>query len=209
MPDRPPNHRARKAGGSRRGRAKTDGRRKAPEEEEMPVYHSYEDPGYLGGGDIELTHFDSDCILGSPPDTPTVIHARWGEPVDDPDEESVCTEYQPNPFKLGFCVNCQKQHDVSDGGDVASTKEYKKITRPTVAKYAANALDNPAAVANAPLPSPQHPPGGRESDVDLAALLQQRREVLLKLKRLELEKARIKDAAATGAPIAKRTALGE
>jgi hypothetical protein len=183
-------------------------------EEEAPVYHSYEDPGYMGG-DIELTHFDSDCILGSPPDSPTVIHARWGEPVDDPDEESVCTEYQPNPFKLGFCVNCQKQHDVTDSGDVVSKKEYKKIARPTVAKSAANALDNPAALANAPASavdaSPSLPPGGRESDVDLAALLQQRREVLLKLNRLEQEKARIKrGTAGNRAPVsAKRSAFGK
>lgn len=214
FPSRPPNHRRGRAGSSKRGRAQTEARRKAPAmlEEEAPVYHSYEDPGYLGG-DIELTHFDSDCILGSPPDSPTVIHARWGEPVDDPDEESVCTEYTPNPFKLGFCVNCQKQHDVTDSGDVVSKKEYKKIARPVVSKTAANALDNPAALANAngPAMSPTHPPGGRESDVDLAALLQQRREVLLKLNKLEQEKARIKKGtAANGAPVSsKRSAFGK
>lgn len=181
------------------------------------MYHSYEDPGYLAG-DIALTHFDSDCILGSPPDSPTVIHARWGEPVDDPDEESVCTDYVPNPFKLGFCVNCQKQHEVTSAGDVVEKKEYKKITRPTVAKYAANALDNPAAVANsqasqaaaqaASLASQaQHSSGGRESDVDLAALLQQRRDVLLKLNALEKEKARIKAAGAI--PASKKSSFGK
>lgn len=146
-------------------------------------YRSFEDPGYMNH---DLVHLDSDCILQSPnesPKSPTVIHARWGEPAEDPEEKEVCTEYRPNPFKLGFCVNCQKQHDVNENGDVASQKEYKKIARPTVSKTAANALDNPAAVENLT-------PRNRESDVDLAALLQQRRDILLKLTKIEQEKTK-------------------
>ncbi|KAF1328878.1 hypothetical protein FI667_g6318, partial [Globisporangium splendens] len=163
---------------------RNDLRRKSTSNEDMD-YHSYDDPGYMAADhNIELMHFDSDCILGSPLNSPSVIHARWGEPVDDPDEESVCTDFRPNPFKLGFCVNCQKQHDVTAGGDVVSEKNYKKIARPVVSKTAANALDNPAALENAPAPKEN-----RESDVDLAALLAQRRDILLKLGKLEQEKA--------------------
>uniref|UniRef100_K3WUG7 Uncharacterized protein n=1 Tax=Globisporangium ultimum (strain ATCC 200006 / CBS 805.95 / DAOM BR144) TaxID=431595 RepID=K3WUG7_GLOUD len=163
---------------------RNDLRRKSTSNDDMD-YHSYDDPGYMAADhNIELMHFDSDCILGSPLNSPSVIHARWGEPVDDPDEESVCTEFRPNPFKLGFCVNCQKQHDVTAGGDVVSEKNYKKIARPVVSKTAANALDNPAALENAPAPKES-----RESDVDLAALLAQRRDILLKLGKLEQEKA--------------------
>ncbi|KAJ0398219.1 hypothetical protein P43SY_006351 [Pythium insidiosum] len=151
------------------------------EEEEEATYNSYDDPGCMSHEPIELTHFDSDCILGTPPDSPSVIHARWGEPVDDPEESAVCTEFVANPFKLGFCVNCQKQHDVKENGDVVSEKEYKKIARPAVSKTAANALDNPDAVKNLT-------PRGRESDVDLAALLKQRRDILLKLSKMEQTK---------------------
>lgn len=165
------------------------------------VYHSYDDPGYMGADhNIELMHFDSDCILGSPLNSPSVIHARWGEPVDDPDEESVCTEFRPNPFKLGFCVNCQKQHDVTDGGDVVSEKNYKKIARPVTSRTAANALDNPAALDNAPMPK------DRESDVDLAALLAQRRDILLKLGKLEQEKAKTNGASI---PSSKKSTIGK
>lgn len=169
------------------------------------VYHSYDDPGYMGADhtidhNIELTHFDSDLILGSPINSPSMIHARWGEPVDDPDEESVCTDYRANPFKLGFCVNCQKQHDVTTGGDVVSEKNYKKISRPATSKTAANALDNPAAVENAPMPK-------RESDVDLAALLRQRRDILLKLSKLDQEKAKT-NAALTASSGSKKSTIG-
>lgn len=156
------------------------------DEEEESTYHSYDDPGYLSTDtdrDLELTTMDSDLILASPPESPTVIHARWGEPVDDPDEEGVCTEFKPNPFKLGFCINCQKQHDVNANGDVESTKEYKKITRPTIAKYAANALDNPAAVLNIT------PRSQDADDVDLGELLKQRRDILAKLGQLQKDKA--------------------
>ncbi|GLD93460.1 hypothetical protein PINS_up002052 [Pythium insidiosum] len=156
------------------------------EEEEEATYNSYDDPGCMSHEPIELTHFDSDCILGTPPDSPSVIHARWGEPVDDPEESAVCTEFVANPFKLGFCVNCQKQHDVKENGDVVSEKEYKKIARPAVSKTAANALDNPDAVKNLT-------PRGRESDVDLAALLKQRRDILLKLSKMDQNKPRVKD----------------
>lgn len=153
-------------------------------DDDKVIYHSYDDPGYMGADhNIELMHFDSDCILGSPINSPSVIHARWGEPVDDPDEESVCTDFRPNPFKLGFCVNCQKQHEVTTTGAVVSEKNYKKIARPVTSKTAANALDNPAALENAPEPK-------RESDVDLTALLRQRRDILLKLSKLDQEKAK-------------------
>lgn len=165
-------------------RGRNNLRQKSTMDDDKVVYHSYDDPGYMGGDhNIELMHFDSDCILGSPINSPSVIHARWGEPVDDPDEESVCTEFRPNPFKLGFCVNCQKQHEVTTTGAVVSEKNYKKIARPVTSKTAANALDNPAALDNAPEPK-------RESDVDLTALLRQRRDILLKLSKLDQEKAK-------------------
>ena len=133
---------------------------------------------------FDFYHMDSDLILGTPPDSPSVIHARWGEPVDDPDEEAVCVDFRPNPFKIGFCVNCQKQHDVTTDGSVVEQKAYKKIARPAVAKTAASALDNPMALENAPLQQQ------RESDVDLGLLLRQRRDILLKLQRLEHEKTK-------------------
>ncbi|KAF4316926.1 hypothetical protein JM18_007958 [Phytophthora kernoviae] len=161
------------------------------EDDHTPIYHSYEDPGYLAGDPIELQPFDSDCILGSPLNSPSVIHARWGEPVDDPDEENVCTDFVPNPFKLGFCVNCMKQHDVMDDGGVAEKKEYKKIARPTISKTAANALDNPSAI---PIPRSSITmmmEMGRESDIDLAQLLAQRRDVLMKLDQLDLDRKRL------------------
>lgn len=157
------------------------------QEEEETEYRSYEDPGYMQSDGMML--LDSDCILQSPTESfasPTVIHARWGEPVEDPEEKEVCSEYRPNPFKLGFCVNCQKQHDVNENGDVASQKEYKKIARPTISKSAANALDNPAAVENLT-------PRSRESDVDLTALLKQRRDLLLKLTKIDQEKSRLRE----------------
>lgn len=156
------------------------------ENEDDAIYRSYEDPGYMVMVS-EPMHFDSDCILGSPPDSPTMIHARWGEPVDDPDEESVCTEFRPNPFKLGFCVNCQKQHEVTDGGSVVEKKEYKKIARPVISKTAANAAENPAAVRYTERMEPQ---ADRESDVDLAALLRQRRDILMKLSKIDQEQAK-------------------
>lgn len=159
------------------------------DEEEDATYNSYEDPGFLTAVPIELEHFDSDLILGSPINSPSVIHARWGEPVEDPEEVNVCTEYKPNPFKLGFCVNCQKQHDVNSQGQVEAQKNYKKITLPAVAKTAANAELNPAAVENAR-------PRERESDVDLAALLKQRRDIILKLRNLDMEKQKRKEAEA-------------
>ncbi|KAG7394084.1 hypothetical protein PHYBOEH_005844 [Phytophthora boehmeriae] len=161
------------------------------EDDPTPIYHSYEDPGYLAGDPIELQPFDSDCILGSPLNSPSVIHARWGEPVDDPDEENVCMDFVPNPFKLGFCVNCMKQHDVMDDGEVAEKKEYKKIARPTISKTAANALDNPSAI---PIPRSSITmmmDSGRESDIDLAQLLAQRRDVLMKLDQLDLDRKRL------------------
>ncbi|RLN26475.1 hypothetical protein BBJ28_00020597 [Nothophytophthora sp. Chile5] len=184
----PPRHHAK----PRRNRGRAGSRRKSapPPEDEPPMYHSYEDPGYLAGDPVDLQPFDCDAILGSPINSPlnspSVIHARWGEPVDDPDEENVCTDFRPNPFKLGFCVNCQKQHDVDADGEVVAMKEYKKIARPTIAKYAANALDLPDAVPPPTRASISHlPEGGRESDIDLAQLLTQRREVLMRLNQIE------------------------
>ncbi|TMW64793.1 hypothetical protein Poli38472_008960 [Pythium oligandrum] len=167
-----------------------------PNEDDV-VYHSFEDPGYLrrSGPTLESDPFDTDLILMSPPDSPdspNVIHARWGEPADDPDESEICTDYRPNPFKKGFCINCQKQHDVTESGEVVTQKEYKKIARPTVSKTAANAADNPLAVENLT-------PRNRESDVDLGALLRQRRDILLKLSKMESEKKRKEAAAAADA----------
>lgn len=144
------------------------------------MYQSYDDPGCVN---MDFMHLDSDLILQSPPESPPVIHARWGEPVDDPNEKATCSEFQANPFKLGFCINCQKQHDVNAEGNVVIEKEYTKIARPAVSKTAANALDNPNAVMNRN--RQRH-----ESDVDLAALLKQRREILMKLSRMDQEKAR-------------------
>ncbi|KAG2785624.1 hypothetical protein JG687_00009786 [Phytophthora cactorum] len=187
---------------SRVHRSRTEtGRRPmpTPEEDPMPIYHSYEDPGYLAGDPFELQPFDADCILGSPINSPSVIHARWGEPVDDPDEENLCTDFKPNPFKLGFCINCMKQHDVKDDGEVATMKEYKRIARPTISKTAANALDNPSAI---PIPRSSitmMAESGRESDIDLAQLLAQRRDVLMKLDQLEVQKAKLKRQQSAGA----------
>uniref|UniRef100_A0AAV1TLP0 Uncharacterized protein n=1 Tax=Peronospora matthiolae TaxID=2874970 RepID=A0AAV1TLP0_9STRA len=177
---------------SRAHRSHTDARPVAMLREEVaPVYHSYEDPGYLGGGDpIELQPFDADCILGSPINSPSVIHARWGEPVDDPDEENLCTDFTPNPFKLGFCINCMKQHDVKEDGEVALRKEYKRIARPTISRTAANALEQPSAIPIA-RSSITMMSEGRESDIDLAQLLAQRRDVLMRLDKLGKQKTKL------------------
>ncbi|KAL7993907.1 hypothetical protein Plhal703r1_c60g0165311 [Plasmopara halstedii] len=169
-----------------------------PDEPPVPIYRSYEDPGYLAGDPFELQPFDTDCILGSPINSPSVIHARWGEPVDDPDEENMCTDFSPNPFKLGFCINCMKQHDIKEDGQVAKVKEYKRIARPTISKTAANALDNPSAI---PIPRSSVTmlsDSGRESDIDLAQLLAQRRDVLTRLNILNQQHAKMKKAQATG-----------
>lgn len=176
---------------SRLYRSRTEtGRRPVllPEEDLIPIYHSYEDPGYLAGDPFELQPFDADCILGSPINSPSVIHARWGEPVDDPDEENLCLDFSPNPFKVGFCINCMKQHDVKENGEVATRKEYKRIARPTISKTAANALDNPSAIPIARSSITMMSDGGRESDIDLAQLLAQRREVLARLNKLNHQK---------------------
>ncbi|CAI5744003.1 unnamed protein product [Peronospora destructor] len=191
---------------SRVHRSHTEAVRRRAEDDIAPIYHSYEDPGYLAGDPIELQPFDADCILGSPINSPSVIHARWGEPVDDPDEENLCTDFAPNPFKLGFCINCMKQHDVQDDGEVATRKEYKRIARPTISKTAANALDLPSAI---PIPRSSitmMPDGGRESDIDLAQLLAQRRDVLMRLDKLDrLQKAELKRNQSTGRTMGRRT----
>jgi hypothetical protein len=168
--------------GDRRNRHGSSKKKSAGDSEES-VYKPFDDPGFLGGDPIAMLTIDSDLILGSPPDSPSVIHARWGEPVDDPDEQGVCHEFKPNPFKLGFCVNCQKQHDIAESGEVVEKKKFKKIARPAVAKTATSALDNPAALKNATY---HH----KESDVDLALLLKHRRDTLLELSKLEKEKAK-------------------
>nr|CCA18180.1 conserved hypothetical protein [Albugo laibachii Nc14] len=141
------------------------------------------DHGMHRNDSVEILDFDSDLILGSPMDSPSVIHARWGEPVEDPEQMNTCMDFVPNPFKLGFCVNCQKQHEVTSTGDVVFTKEFKKICRPAVSKTAASALDNPAALNNILLAENE-----RESDVDLALILRQRRDILLRLKRMEQDR---------------------
>ncbi|RMX62630.1 hypothetical protein DD238_007832 [Peronospora effusa] len=191
---------------SRVHRSHTEAARRRAEDDMMPIYHSYEDPGYLAGDPIELQPFDTDCILGSPINSPSVIHARWGEPVDDPDEENLCTDFAPNPFKLGFCINCMKQHDVRDDGEVSTRKEYKRIARPTISKTAANALDLPSAI---PIPRSSitmMPDGGRESDIDLAQLLAQRRDVLMRLDKLNRqEKTKLKKNQSTGRTMGRRT----
>lgn len=186
---------------SRMYRSRTEtGRRPVlmPPEESVPIYRSYEDPGCLAGEMFGLQPFDADCILGSPINSPSVIHARWGEPVDDPDEENMCTDFSPNPFKLGFCINCMKQHDIQEDGEVASVKEYKRIARPTISKTAANALDNPSAI---PIPRSSITmlsESGRESDIDLAQLLAQRRDVLARLNKLNSQQVKVKREQSTG-----------
>ena len=112
--------------------------------------------------------------LGTPP-SPVEIHARWGEPADNPDEYSVCTDFEPNPFKLGFCRNCQRQHKVTTGGHVESIKVSNKIARPAVSKTATNASQQDV---------------DRESDVDLAALLRERHRALANLARASKSKSR-------------------
>lgn len=136
---------------------------------------------FLSTDSVAILDTDADFILGSPSYSPSEIHARWGEPVDDPDETNMCCDFVPNPFKFGFCVTCQKQHDITCSGLIMSKKEFKKIARPAVAKTAANAANNPAAL-NASKSEVIEP---RESDVDLALLLKQRRDILTKLERMQ------------------------
>ena len=103
----------------------------------------------------------------------------------------MCSNFEPNPFKLGFCVNCQKQHQRDlETGEIASSHLGQAIEPHSVAKKKP-VRSKPTKYSCA---SPQ--PHGeeeayepRESDVDLTALLQQRREIL---KLLEQKKSREK-----------------
>ncbi|RHY60830.1 hypothetical protein DYB28_007445 [Aphanomyces astaci] len=71
------------------------------------------------------------------------VDARWG--CDEPPSEELCQEYKPNVFRKGFCMNCQKRHDVSDDGHVASTKSFVRIHSPAMSPHAARAELNPLA----------------------------------------------------------------
>lgn len=97
--------------------------------------------------------------------SPREIHARWGEP-EDVEQFSVCTDFEPNPFKLGFCRNCQRQHNVTSTGHVDSYKVSNKISRPPVGGTTTKT-------------SPPQEYEERESDVDLTALLRERRKLLI------------------------------
>ncbi|KDO27580.1 hypothetical protein SPRG_06848 [Saprolegnia parasitica CBS 223.65] len=98
-------------------------------------YSEVDDPGY----EAPCVPVDLDSLLGeSPP-----IDARWGEGEVALEEE--CHEYKPNLFRKGFCMNCQKQHEVTDEGDISLTRRFTRIhVQP--GKTAASAEFNPLAL---------------------------------------------------------------
>ncbi|KAF0696770.1 Aste57867_12491 [Aphanomyces stellatus] len=169
---------------------KTEERKLAPRTPETEYYRS--------DTDDEGISIDIDLILGNEVDSPGVIHARWGESADD--EEEVCTEYKANPFKLGFCINCQKQHEMTESGEVKSTKEYKRISTFTVWQMQLPTNPNISIAPEARVGvgrlnmsysqrlrlSTLSDGGGRESDVDLTEILRQRRDILLQLQQQKI-----------------------
>jgi hypothetical protein len=62
--------------------------------------------------------------------------------------EEICTAFAPNPFRKGFCMNCQKQHAIDKGsGEVSLSRRYRRIdVRAGPSKTAANAALNPLAL---------------------------------------------------------------
>jgi hypothetical protein len=124
------------------------------------------------------------------------IHARWGELVVNPDEKTVCSNYEQNPFRIGFCVNCQRQHDFSASGHVLTTKEYKPI--PELNQWLLqhslnpNIIVNPDAVVgvgrpNMPKSRQKNVDGHRESDIDLTKFLRQKGDIFqLKLQESDM-----------------------
>ncbi|CAK4084270.1 unnamed protein product [Aphanomyces euteiches] len=174
----------------------SSGRKPAPQTPSTDYYRSDTD-------DDDGVGIDIDLILGNECDSPGVIHARWGEP--DPEDEEVCLEYKANPFKLGFCINCQKQHDLDESGEIRKTKEYKRISTFTVWQLQLPANPNisiaPEAVVgvgriNASysqrklrLSTLSDGGGGRESDIDLTEILKQRRDILLQLEEAKRQSA--------------------
>ncbi|RHY03106.1 hypothetical protein DYB25_010337 [Aphanomyces astaci] len=168
-----------------------DRRKGAPRTPDTEYYRS----------DTDEISIDIDLILGHDFDSPGIIHARWGEPSEDDDE--VCMDYQANPFKVGFCINCQKQHEFTEAGEVKAIKEYKRIsalnvwqlqlpTNPNIS-IAPEAMigvgRTNASYSQRNLRLSTLSDGGRESDVDLTQILKQRRDILLKLQQAKTEKA--------------------
>ncbi|OQS06949.1 hypothetical protein THRCLA_01027 [Thraustotheca clavata] len=102
---------------------------------DVGAYSEDEDPGY----EPTCVPVDLDSLLGdSPP-----IDARWGD--DEIALEEECQEYKPNLFRKGFCMNCQKQHQVTDEGDISLTRRFTRIhVQPN--KTAASAEFNPLAL---------------------------------------------------------------
>ncbi|OQR89756.1 hypothetical protein THRCLA_09594 [Thraustotheca clavata] len=146
----------------------------------------------------EMTSIDIDLILGTPPDSPGVIHARWGEPAEDPDEEETCMDFKGNPFRVGFCINCQRQHEVDANGQVITTLEYKRISHFNAWQLQLPANPNMSVNPNAVvgvgranisnskrnLRLSNMSDSSRESDIDLTEILRQRRSILMKLQGL-------------------------
>ncbi|OQR93331.1 hypothetical protein ACHHYP_02657 [Achlya hypogyna] len=169
----------------------------------------------------EMMSIDIDLILGTPPDSPGVIHARWGEPSEDPNEEETCMEFKGNPFRLGFCINCQKQHEVDASGVVKETLEYKRISH-----FNAWQLQLPANPNISVAPEAMVGVGrsnvstsrrnvlsrlsdsdcSRESDIDLTEILKQRRDILLKLQGMQYDSSQVPSVySSTGSSASSRS----
>ena len=88
------------------------------------------------------------------------VDARWGE-MDDPDEFAICLSYAPNPFKKGFCKNCQRQHLNIAGMGIEEVKVTNKIN-PT-GKPASRKQQSPPRRQSPPPPRRPPPPPSRAS----------------------------------------------
>ncbi|ETV99622.1 hypothetical protein H310_08272 [Aphanomyces invadans] len=184
-------------------------RKKVPRTPDTEYYRS----------DTDEISIDIDLILGNDVDSPGVIHARWGEPAVDPDEEEVCMDYQANPFKVGFCINCQKQHEFTATGEVKPTKEYKRISTFNVWQLQMPANPNISTAPEAMIGVGRKnisysqrnlrlstlSDGGRESDIDLAEILKQRRDILLQLELVKQQQHK----ASSSAPILTAKAVAK
>ncbi|EQC41128.1 hypothetical protein SDRG_01107 [Saprolegnia diclina VS20] len=178
---------------------------------------------YRSDTNDEMMSIDIDLILGTPPDSPGVIHARWGEPVEDPDEEETCMDFKGNPFRVGFCINCQKQHEIDASGEVKTVLEYKRISHFNAWQLQLPANPNisvhPDAVVGVGRANTSHSrrnltfsnlsDSSRESDVDLTEILRQRRDILLKLQGLKYAPSQVPSTAvysSTGSSASSRSA---
>ncbi|OQR95023.1 hypothetical protein ACHHYP_20021 [Achlya hypogyna] len=147
----------------------------------MSVWAEELDEDGMGG---EGGSIDLDELIGNS-ETSTIIHARWVPEVCA--VEDVCNEFKPNPFRKGFCINCQKRHPLDAAGQVQSTLEYTHISHQSTWQPQLptnpDISTSPDAVVGVGRDNKSH--SQRNFDVDLAEVLHQRREIMLELQNIK------------------------